>query len=255
MERHVLIVDDDPIILRVASLHLREAGYRVTTSSNPLTLAMELRIHKPGLVLLDVEMPAIRGTEVLGALRRTSCHDEVKIVLFSSLSDTVLEQLSKEFSAAGYIRKASPLSGESLVERVAEHFMEVEDSAPLALVADDSATMRRILTGALREAGFCVVQAADGAEVADVLDREPEIRVVLADINMPEVEGVDLMRRIREHPATSRAQVLLVTCESDRKRVDQVMRSGANLYLPKPFTRAELTTAIGALQEVSRATG
>lgn len=253
MAKRVFVVDDNNIILRFVALHLGEAGFDVHTSSNPLTVAMEVGRCRPDLVLLDVEMPAIRGTQVLAALRRTSCHSTVKIVLFSSLAPEVLAQLSDEYGAAGWIRKASPLDAAALVRQVGELLAAPgARTRPKAIVADDSRAMRRILTGSLTNDGFDVFQAGDGLELDELLRRMPGVDLLLLDINMPELDGARLVRRVRAEGSATR--ILLVTCESDLGHVRRVQSAGANDYLLKPFTSGELKRTIRRVMEAGRAT-
>lgn len=255
MGQRILVLDDDAIILKFVKLHLENAGFEVRTSTNPLTVALTLGKYRPDLVLLDVEMPTIRGTEVLAALRRSSCHDAVKICLFSSLAESVLEQFSREYSAAGWIRKASPLDGLGLVKEVNRFLGEKSSVRPKAIVADDSRAMRRLLTGVVTQSGYEVTHAGDGPEILEALERLDRVELVLMDINMPETDGAELVRTIRAHQASKNAYVLLVTCESDLGHVRRVQAAGANAYLLKPFTPGELTSAISASQGSRYATG
>lgn len=248
MAERILVLDDDAIILKFVKLHLENAGFEVRTSTNPLTVAMTLGRFRPDLVLLDVEMPTIRGTEVLAALRRSSCHDQVRICLFSSLAPTVLEQLSREYSAAGWIRKASPLDGLGLVQEVQRFLGEGAKALPKAIVADDSRAMRRLITGVVTGRGYEVTHAGDGPEVLEALDRLDTVDLVLLDINMPEADGAELVRTIRGHRASHGAHVVLVTCESDLQHVRRVQAAGANGHLLKPFTPRELIETIQAAE-------
>jgi two-component system chemotaxis response regulator CheY len=254
--KRVFVVDDNTIVLRFVELHLGQAGYVVKTTSNPLTVAMEVGGFRPDLVLLDVEMPTIRGTDVLAALRRSSCHGEVKIVLFSSLADHVLQQLAGEFGAAGFIRKASPLNGPELVSRVRALLGAAAEDRPVAFVADDSRAMRRILTGSLTSQGFDVTMAANGLELLGALEKTDRVDLVLMDINMPEMNGLEVVQKIRTLGAAARARVVLVTCESDLNHVRRLVAAGADDYLLKPFTRQELTDKVRAnVAGIQRALG
>lgn len=255
MKKRIFVVDDNELILRFVSLHLSEAGYEVHTSSNPLTVAIKVGSIRPDLVLLDVEMPTIRGTEVLGALRRASCHADVKIVFFSSLAPEILEQLRAQCDATAWIRKASPIDGPALIARVGELLSaDASPARPKAIVADDSRAMRRILTGAVTQCGFEVLPARDGFELDDLLEVPGDVDLILLDLNMPHTDAVEVVRRVRSLPSGQAPKVLVVSCESDRNLIDGICAAGATAVLRKPFTYTRLVDAVTRLtQGVQRA--
>lgn len=103
----VLIVDDSVVMLEATSLTLEDAGYRVVTLENPLILPSIVRQEHPDLILLDVNMPMIRGEDVAVIIRRMGVDVSKSVVLFSDARD--LEAVSARAGAAGFIPKsASP---------------------------------------------------------------------------------------------------------------------------------------------------
>jgi DNA-binding NarL/FixJ family response regulator len=115
---------------------------------------------------------------------------------------------------------------------------------PRILVADDSSFMRRLLTQALRDAGFDVVgEAADGDEaVAIATEQRPD--VVLMDLSMPNVDGSEATRRLRQ--ADDTIQVVVLTSFSDRERILDALDAGAVGYLLKDGEPAEVVAGIRA---------
>lgn len=105
------------------------------------------------------------------------------------------------------------------------------------LVADDSAIVRTMLKKALAMTGLDVGQvheAADGKEALAILERT-WVDVVFADINMPEVGGAELLRRMKADPALAATPVVIVSSEQAQSRIDEMQRCGAKAYLRKPF--------------------
>ena len=109
-----------------------------------------------------------------------------------------------------------------------------------ALVIDDSRAMRLILGRMLRELGFQVREAPDGAEGLEVLTAGPEPDLVLVDWNMPGMTGIDFIEAMRQPPHSSHAKVLMVTSETEIPQVMRALGAGADEYLMKPFTRESL---------------
>jgi len=112
------------------------------------------------------------------------------------------------------------------------------------LTVDDSRTMRDMLRMALVEAGYRVVQAVDGMDGLDVLTREqPDI--IITDINMPNLDGVGFIERVREGGGPSRATpILVLTTESDAEKKERAKRAGATGWIVKPFNPEKLVAAI-----------
>jgi signal transduction histidine kinase len=108
---------------------------------------------------------------------------------------------------------------------------------PLVLIADDEPDIRRFLKMQLEDVE--VIEASDGAEALDLVrNRLPQL--VLLDYMMPEVDGVEVCRRIREDPTTRGVAVIVLTARADEVTKMSALRAGANDFLTKPFSTAEL---------------
>ena len=102
-----------------------------------------------------------------------------------------------------------------------------------ALVVDDSAVMRKVLVGALSQAGITDVnQASDGKEAVAAV-KEDEYDLVLMDWNMPNMLGIDAVKQIRADGG--KVPIIMVTTEAEKKRVVEALKAGANNYVIKPF--------------------
>jgi two-component system chemotaxis response regulator CheY len=102
-----------------------------------------------------------------------------------------------------------------------------------ALVVDDSAVMRKILIGALGQAGISeVAEAADGQQAVDAV-ADGGIGLVLMDWNMPNMLGIDAVRAIRG--GGHAMPIIMVTTEAEKMRVIEALKAGANNYIVKPF--------------------
>jgi two-component system, chemotaxis family, chemotaxis protein CheY len=107
-----------------------------------------------------------------------------------------------------------------------------------ALVVDDSRAVRMILTKTLKELGFEVREAANGREALEVIEAEKTaVTLVLADWNMPEINGLDLLKRLRQNPELSSLVVVMVTTETELDQMSAALEAGANEYVMKPFTK------------------
>ena len=108
------------------------------------------------------------------------------------------------------------------------------------LVVDDFSTMRRIVRNLLKELGFAnVEEAEDGVDALGKL-RGGGFNFVIADWNMPNMTGIDLLRNIRADAALKGLPVLMVTAEAKKENIIEAAKCGANGYVVKPFTSATL---------------
>ena len=105
-----------------------------------------------------------------------------------------------------------------------------------ALVIDDSRVMRKLLGGQLAGLGFEVVEASDGAEGLQQLAAGPLPQVVLVDWNMPNMNGLDLIRAVRARREWDAVRVLMVSSETSPAQIGEALAAGADEYLMKPFT-------------------
>jgi len=95
-----------------------------------------------------------------------------------------------------------------------------------------------LLVRALTEIGYEVQEAANGREALQVIEAgNSGIQLVLADWNMPEINGLDLVKRLRQNPACSSLTVVMVTTETEIEHIGKALEAGANEYVMKPFTR------------------
>jgi two-component system chemotaxis response regulator CheY len=107
-----------------------------------------------------------------------------------------------------------------------------------ALVVDDSKTIRMIIKRILLELGFEVCEAGNGVEALKVLDtQKTAVSLVLADWNMPEMNGLELVKSLRQNPEFASMKILMVTTETEIGQMTSALEAGANEYVMKPFTK------------------
>lgn len=111
---------------------------------------------------------------------------------------------------------------------------------PKALVVDDSRAIRRILAGILEGLGYRVCQAGHGAEGLEVIEREREdgpFDLILADWNMPEMDGLAFVHALRKDARNKSIAVMMVTTETQVEQMVAALAAGASEYVMKPFTK------------------
>ncbi|HEX3892793.1 MAG TPA: response regulator [Terracidiphilus sp.] len=111
-----------------------------------------------------------------------------------------------------------------------------------ALIVDDSSVMRKIVERALRQAGLdslLVSEAGNGAEGLDLL-RAKQFDLILSDINMPSMDGLEFLRQIEAQNLAPGVPVVMITTESSEEHVKHAIQAGAKGYIRKPFTSEQV---------------
>jgi len=108
------------------------------------------------------------------------------------------------------------------------------------LIVDDFSTMRRIIRNLLKEIGYVNADEAEDGQVALTKLRNGSFDFVVSDINMPNMNGFELLNSIRAEPSLKHLPVLMVTAEARKEDIVTAAQSGASGYIVKPFTKATL---------------
>lgn len=111
------------------------------------------------------------------------------------------------------------------------------------LTADDTATMRQMISFTLGSAGHEVVQATDGAEALTIA-RTRKFDLVIADVNMPNMDGISLVKSLRDLPDYKFTPILMLTTESQEQRRQAGRTAGATGWIVKPFNPEQLLTVV-----------
>jgi two-component system, chemotaxis family, chemotaxis protein CheY len=121
--------------------------------------------------------------------------------------------------------------------------VEQQNMAKRILTIDDSKTIRDMLMLTLADAGFDVLQAVDGKDGLDVLDRE-QVDIVITDINMPIMDGYEVIRHMRSNSAHKTTPILVLTTESEADKKNLARAAGATGWMVKPFDPDRLIATI-----------
>ena len=108
------------------------------------------------------------------------------------------------------------------------------------LVVDDFSTMRRIVRGLLKEAGYSLIEEAEDGAVALRMMKSMKFDFVVTDINMPSMNGFELLEAVKADDTLKHIPVLMVTAEARKEDIVRAAREGAAGYIVKPFTKAIL---------------
>lgn len=119
---------------------------------------------------------------------------------------------------------------------------------PIVLVVDDSPVIRRVMSVTLEKYDYEVEVAEDGLQAIEILeDPDVDIDIVFADINMPVLDGISMLKEIRQHESFKHLPIVMLTAVGEERDRDIALFEGANTVLTKPSSSSEI---IATLQEL-----
>ena len=111
------------------------------------------------------------------------------------------------------------------------------------LAVDDSASMRQMVSFTLKGAGHTVIEATDGAQALQIAKGQ-NVDLVLSDVNMPVMDGIELVKNLRQLPSYKFTPILMLTTESAGDKKNEGKSAGATGWIVKPFNPDQLLTTI-----------
>lgn len=255
MRRRILLVEDDDSIRLVAQLSLEEfGGYEVVAVNSGREALVRLDHQTPDLIVLDVSMPDMDGPQTLAALRRRADVRRVPVVFLTAHTQPQEVARFRALGAADVIAK--PFDPRALCARVNSALGDdetrpagLEDFARprRALVVEDDPGIRYLLGFMLEQGGWQVVEACTGPEGLAALNGGIVTDVVLLDIMLPDVDGLQLLNMLRSLARWDGVPVIMLTAQGDEKSIRRALEGGASDYIGKPFDPADLMQRIERL--------
>jgi CheY-like chemotaxis protein len=234
--KRILIVDDDPSVLRLVSDHCARIGLSVATAATGMQAFLKASRSKPDILIIDVNMPELDGLSVCAHLM---AHDRapsgVIVITGSRNPDTVnrCEGLGAHYARKGpnfwsdleaALEAINPsLSGKVPQAGPAELAPAHIRRRPCVLLVDDDSDIHKLLGSRLQKCGIDIVFAAD-AYSAFRIASQSEPAVIVTDYFMPDGDGEYLLKLLRTEEATSTIPVIVLTGRQLSESVDQRLR-------------------------------
>ncbi|MBQ9347870.1 MAG: response regulator, partial [Oscillibacter sp.] len=246
MER-ILIIDDEPMNLKLTKFILDNAGYEVmTTTSGRSGVKLLQEIHFD-LVLLDIEMPEMDGMEVLRAIRSIPKIARIKVIfLTASNSKSDLNDAAR-LHAVQFVQK--PCLPEVLLGVVKDAFVEDRNTSLLLIVDDES--MSQMVTKHAFEPLYKVECVSSGPEAVSFAELTPP-DIIIMDVCMPGMDGLETFRRIREIESCRHVPTIFVTASDDSETELELFRAGAVDFIRKPFIAEIARERVKRILELNR---
>ena len=237
-----LVVEDSPEAYAQLASYLTELGYAVSGHDRGAGAVEAARERQPGLVVLDLLLPDLSGWEVLSGLKAEAATREIPVLVVSVVDEPGRAQAA---GAAGHLLK--PVSRAALAGVLAAvERGPAPGSRGLILLAEDNEWNIQTVAGYLEDRGFEVEVARDGVEALEMAKARPP-DLVLMDIQMPRLDGIEATKRLRAELAFAQMPIVALTALAMPADEERCRAAGTNAYLTKPVGMKELIETIETL--------
>jgi HAMP domain-containing protein/CheY-like chemotaxis protein/signal transduction histidine kinase len=261
--RELLVVEDDSAERMSVAALIEASDIRISTAESGARALELLRERKFDCVILDLKLPDISGFELLTEIQRDESLRDVPIVVFTGRELTHEEEIELRQRAKSIVLKGVQ-SPERLLDETAlflhrkvsdlpeakQRMIEKlhESDEPLrnrkVLVVDDDVRNIFALNSLLERHGMNVITATNGQDAIKLLDSNPDLSLILTDVMMPEMDGYETMRRIREIPAFRMLPIIALTAKAMKGDREKCLQAGASDYVAKPVNTGQLLSLV-----------
>jgi len=256
----VLVVDDSPtgrVILEEVLTSWGAVAVSVATAAAAREQMVEAdRLQRPfGLVLMDARLPDVDGFAATRMIRAAPLGVDVPVLMLSSLGSGEGADRARRAGCDGYLTK--PVRRSALLDAIAAAVGERRKAGLFApttpvpaavgsrvLVAEDNAVNRKVVTTLLERSGHEVVAAEDGVEALAVLRRDDDFDVVLMDVQMPGMDGLEATRQLRTDPALADLPIVALTAHAMKGDRERCLAAGMDDYVAKPVRAVDLAQVV-----------
>jgi len=257
----LLVVEDDAVAADSVMRMLESEKLEARCVSSAAAALAALKHDRFGCMILDLSLPDMNGLDLLRALR-----DEPVAEVPRSSSTRRARSAGRDDGARG-LRRGRRAQGRIVRRRLLDEvrlFVRRLNEGPRArrpptaelplvdgrfegrrvLVVDDDMRTVYALSATLRAKGIDVIVADTGKAALEVLDRRPDVEVVLMDIMMPEMDGYEAMRRVRADGRFGALPIIALTAKAMKGDAEKCVEAGASHYLPKPIDADRLLSLL-----------
>jgi CheY-like chemotaxis protein len=261
--KRLLVVEDNPAEQMSIRELLSSDDIEIDTAGTGRGALKSLRGKQYDCVVLDLRLPDMTGFEVLEQIRDDKMLSEVPVVVFTGRELSAEEDAQLHTMARSIVVKGVE-SPERLLDETALFLHRVVTDLPpekqrmlerlnssdedlvgrTALLVDDDARNIFALSSVLERRGMRVLTATTGREAIGIVEKTPELAIVLMDIMMPEMDGYQTMGVIRQNPAYSRLPIIALTAKAMKGDREKCLEAGASDYLAKPVNTEQLLSSL-----------
>jgi signal transduction histidine kinase/DNA-binding response OmpR family regulator len=240
----ILVVDDEPPARELLTSYLETAGYAIAAVGSAAEALEKARQLRPSAITLDILMPGGSGFETLFQLKNTPATAQIPIIVVSVVDQ---KRMGFTLGAAEYLVK--PVQKSALLAAIRKHVRPPAGTSNNILVVDDDRQTLDLVGDILCSDGYIAHLATSGKDALQLLS-EIQIDAILLDLMMPEMDGFEVLRRIKEAPALGDIPVFVVTAKDLTDAEVELLKREAHALF-----RKEGSWKVDLLAQVRKAVG
>lgn len=261
-DMRILIVDDSPLFRDVVNKYISRLGLSCYQAESGAKAVEVLKEQSFDVLFIDSSMPDMNGLETIEKIRNIEGADKKpKVVLITTLSDSAV---LKEMETSGIKNILFKPVNESIIYNTLVNLFRGDDRnlvrkkigrnfypenfdsirGSTILVAEDNEINQQIITEILENEGFKVLLAPDGGRCVETLKAHGDIDLILMDVQMPEMDGLEATKLIREELKNEKISIVALTADVINDTREKIKLAGMNDYVSKPIDEFELFRAL-----------
>jgi len=244
----IVVAEDSRLQRRAWAGALRSEGYEVVEAEDGRAGLDTVRRERPDLLVTDVEMPHMNGFDLCAAVKSDPDLSSIPVVILTTLGG--FDQIRRGFDAGAsdYLVKPGEGERESFLDLLVDRVQSILSGEGLVrrgdvLVVDDSNLTRSLVKSSVEKACFNVTAVSGGEEALRILD-SARFDLMITDVEMPGMNGMELSHKVRNDPRTEDLPILVLTASRDRSHREMGRGIGVDGYLTKPFSHEKLVVAL-----------
>jgi CheY-like chemotaxis protein len=261
--RELLVVEDDAAEQMSIEALIAASDIRISSASSGSQALELMREKRFDCVILDLKLPDISGFDLLSEVQRDERLRDIPIVVFtgrdlSPEEEGELRQRAKSIVLKGvqsperlldetalFLHRVIadlPESKQRMIEKLHDSDEPLRDRK--VIVVDDDVRNIFALNSLLERHGMNVITATNGHDAIKLLDQHPDVALILTDVMMPEMDGYETMRRIREIPSFRMLPIIALTAKAMKGDREKCLQAGASDYVAKPVNTEQLLSLV-----------
>ena len=245
MRKKALVVDDNGNNLMLEKDLLEIAGFEVFEAEDASSGIAIARREKPDIIIMDVRLPDMRGSEAARILRQDIATRHIPIVFVTASVMGEGREEIKGITNSGFIGK--PINTRTFAKEISQ-YIRMKDK-PVILVVDDQPQNIELLEAHLVLQGYEIVKAETGEEALRKLSGN-KIDLILLDVMMPGMDGFEVTRRVRQDNTHRQIPIILVTALRETQDRVKGIEAGCDDFISKPIDKMELLARVRSLLKV-----
>jgi diguanylate cyclase (GGDEF)-like protein len=238
MSQRILIVEDNKTLAKLISKKIEAAlDFQVDVAYSLSEAKLFLKTYKYFITLLDINLPDAPNGEIVDYALSKNNH---AIVLSGNIDKEFRQKILKK-NIIDYVNKGG-VNDINYIIRTIKRLQKNQDHT--VLVVDDSMVFRKQMHNILKNMFFKVITVAHGEEALGMLTQHPDIMLVLTDYHMPVMDGLELTYEIRKEHDKNELGILAVSSNKDNEVNAIFLKTGANDFITKPFSKEEFSCRI-----------